>query len=175
MSLIKNTVNYCRIFKSNDFEYFHFDYYLLLFYWIEFHVCNYWFRSSIYYFYVAFWNLCWGDTIHEKKSPPPYQYLTLPMSSCDFVQLWLHPSVTSTFLNTRFSPGDVGREERHGRAVCHQDPEEGHHHPGRRRGVHHGGEAGAGAVQQTPLPGAAALLLPNYGTFAFLLSQYYYL
>lgn len=59
--------------------------------------------------------------------------------------------------------GDAGRAEGHGRAVRDQDPEKGHHHPGRWRGVHHGGEAGAGTVAKATVPGAAALVFPNDG------------
>ena len=59
--------------------------------------------------------------------------------------------------------GDAGRPEGDRGAVRHQDPEEGRGHPGRRRGVHHGGEAGVGPARQAAVPDAAALLLPDGG------------
>ncbi|KAG0426298.1 hypothetical protein HPB47_026585 [Ixodes persulcatus] len=46
---------------------------------------------------------------------------------------------------------------------CHQDPQEGHHHPGRRRGLCHGGKAGPRPAGQAPVPGAATLVLPDHG------------
>ncbi|XP_042150587.1 ribosomal protein S6 kinase-like 1 isoform X4 [Ixodes scapularis] len=59
--------------------------------------------------------------------------------------------------------GAAGRAQGHGRAVRHQDPQEGHHHPGRRRGLCHGGKAGPRPAGQAPVPGAAALVLPDHG------------
>lgn len=70
-------------------------------------------------------------------------------------------SIVVLFLRTQ--TGHVGREEGHRRAVRHQDIEEGHHHPGRRRRVHHGGEEGVGVGSEAAVLGADALLLPNYG------------
>lgn len=61
------------------------------------------------------------------------------------------------------SKGHACREEGHGRVVRHQNPEEGRGDPGRRRGVHHGGETSVGSVWKTSLPHAAALLFPNNG------------
>lgn len=61
------------------------------------------------------------------------------------------------------SKGHACREEGHGRVVRHQNPEEGRSDPGRRRGVHHGGETSVGSVWKTSLPHAAALLFPNNG------------
>ena len=60
--------------------------------------------------------------------------------------------------------GDVGRTQGNGRTVRHQDPEEGHHHPGRRHRVHHGGEARAGHEQPAAVPRPAALVLPDDGS-----------
>lgn len=60
-------------------------------------------------------------------------------------------------------PGDASGEEGHGRAVRNQDPEEGHHHPGRRRGVHHGGEESAGHGTEAAFPRADAFLLSDHG------------
>lgn len=61
------------------------------------------------------------------------------------------------------SPGDARWQKRNRGAVRHQNPEEGRGDPGWRRGVHHGGEAGAGTARQAPVPDAAALLLPDSG------------
>ena len=63
----------------------------------------------------------------------------------------------------RLPAGDAGRPEGDRGAVRHQDPEEGRGHPGRRCGMHHGGEAGAGPARQATVPDAAALLLPDSG------------
>lgn len=79
--------------------------------------------------------------------PPPH-----PRAVCPDVQVAL-----------RLPAGDAGRPEGDRGAVRHQDPEEGRGHPGRRRGVHHGGEAGPGAARQAAVPDAAALLLPDGG------------
>lgn len=61
------------------------------------------------------------------------------------------------------SPGDAGGAQRHGGPVRREGAEEGRGDPGRRRGMHHGGEEGAGAVRQAALPDAAPLHLPDHG------------
>lgn len=73
------------------------------------------------------------------------------------------PTPLKVTFNVGHGAGSSGGAARHRRAVRHQNLEEGHHHPGRRRGVHHDREAGVGAGQQASVPGAAALLLPDHG------------
>ena len=77
----------------------------------------------------------------------------------DYTAMTNHPSLPSPSP----PPGDAGRAQGHGGAVRHQDPEEGRGDPGRRRGVHHGGEEGAGPVREATLPHPFALLLPDHG------------
>lgn len=59
------------------------------------------------------------------------------------------------------SSGDAGGAERHRRSLRRQSPEERRDPAGRRRGLHHDGEEDSGAGQETPLPDAAVLLLPD--------------
>lgn len=59
--------------------------------------------------------------------------------------------------------GDAGRTEGHRWIVRHQDPQERHHHPGRWRGMHHGGKEGPGSGPKTSIPGPNAFLLPDHG------------
>lgn len=61
--------------------------------------------------------------------------------------------------------GDVGRAKGHRRTVRDKDLEEGHHHPGRRRGVHHGGETRVGPVQQAAVLGATPFVFPDHGEY----------
>lgn len=63
----------------------------------------------------------------------------------------------------KFTIGVASGTEGHGRAVRHQDTEEGHHHPRRGRRLRHGREAGVSVVNQASVPRATALLFPNYG------------
>lgn len=67
--------------------------------------------------------------------------------------------------------GDAGREEGHGWAVRHQNPEEGCRDPGRRCGVHHGGKESPRSVWETTFPHSAALLFPNHGSARHLASK----
>ena len=62
------------------------------------------------------------------------------------------------------SPGDAGRTQRYGRAVRHQDFEEGHHHSGRRHRVHAGGKARPGPAEQAAFFGPTPFLLPDHGS-----------
>lgn len=61
------------------------------------------------------------------------------------------------------SAGDASRDEVDRGAVRHQDPEERRRDPGRRCGVHDGGEEGIGPEGQAAFPHTAPLLLPDCG------------
>lgn len=94
-----------------------------------------------------------------------------------FGKVWLIPSFSpspysftlSSYRILSLSPpeGYAGREERYRRAVRDQDFEEGYHHSGRRRGVHHGRETRVGVVHQAAIFGPTTLLLPNHGSPLF--------
>ena len=64
----------------------------------------------------------------------------------------------------RLCTGAVGGAEGHWRAVRDQDPQEGRHHSGRRRRVHHDRETRAGDAGTTAVPCRPTLLLPDHGT-----------
>jgi len=64
-----------------------------------------------------------------------------------FIHIYSYLLIFTIHFILQLWQGDVGREEGHGRALRHQDPQEGHHHPGRRRGMHHGGEKSSGFGQ----------------------------
>lgn len=61
------------------------------------------------------------------------------------------------------SLGDAGRAKRHRRSVRCKDPEEGRGDPGRRCGMHHGGEESASIVWKAAFLDSAALHLPKHG------------
>lgn len=80
------------------------------------------------------------------------------------VDPFLPPLFHYSHLHLTAPKGDAGREERYRRAVRDQDLEEGYHHPGRRRGMHHGRETCFGVVHQAAIPCPTTLLLPNHGS-----------
>lgn len=67
------------------------------------------------------------------------------------------------YCNYVVSAGDAGETKQQRSRLRHQGAEEGHHPAGRRRRVHHDGEACAVAGPLSPVPHAALLLFPNTG------------